>query len=95
MLVEQHAKEKVSWPDDHCLAVALTFDFQGGEDVRPDRNGRMNHEAWSQAEYGPKTGIWRILRILADNKVKASFMVCGGIAERYPEAVKAIVQQGH
>jgi peptidoglycan/xylan/chitin deacetylase (PgdA/CDA1 family) len=95
MLVEHHAKEKVSWPDDCRLAVALTFDFQGGEDVRPDRNGRMNHEEWTQAEYGPNTGIWRILRILAQNEVKASFMVCGGIAERYPEAVKAIVREGH
>ena len=95
MLVEHHAKEKVFWPDGCRLAVALTFDFQGGEDVRPDRNGRMNHEEWTQAEYGPNTGIWRILRILAENKVKATFMVCGGIAERYPEAVKAIVQKGH
>ena len=86
MLVEHHAKEKVFWPDGYRLAVALTFDFQGGEDVRPDRNGRTNHEEWTQAEYGPNTGIWRILRILEENKVKATFMVCGGIAERYPEA---------
>lgn len=95
MLTEHHAKERISWPDGKGLVVALTFDFQGGEDVRPDRNGRMNHEEWTQAEYGPNTGIWRILRILAENKVKATFMVCGGIAERYPDAVKAIVQKGH
>ena len=95
MLVEHHAQERTFWPDGCRIAVALTFDFQGGEDVRPDRNGRMNHEEWTQAEYGPNTGIWRILRILAENKVKATFMVCGGIAERYPEAVKAIVQKGH
>ncbi len=95
MLTEHHAKERISWPDGKGLAVALTFDFQGGEDVRPDRNGRMNHEEWTQAEYGPNTGIWRILRILGENKVKATFMTCGGIAERYPDAVKAIVQNGH
>ena len=77
------------------MAVALTFDFQGGEDIRPDRNGKIDHEAWTQAEYGPKTGIWRILRILEETRVKASFMTCGGIAERYPDAVRAIVQAGH
>lgn len=95
MLNEQHVKERTSWPDGYRLAVALTFDFQGGEDVKPDRTGKMNHEEWTQAEYGPNTGIWRILRILGENKVKATFMTCGGIAERYPEAVKAIVQNGH
>lgn len=95
MLIEHHAKKEISWPDGWRLAVALTFDFQGGEDVRPLKDGKINHEEFTQAEYGPNTGIWRILRILGENKVKATFMTCGGIAERYPEAVKAIVQNGH
>ena len=69
----------------------LSFDFQGGEDVRPDKNGKMNHEEYTQAEYGPNTGIWRILRTLAAQEVKATFLTCGGIAERYPEAVAAII----
>ena len=33
--------------------------------------------------------------ILAANEVKATFLTCGGIAERYPEAVAAIIAQGH
>lgn len=77
------------------MAVFLSFDFQGGEDVRPNKDGKINHEEYTQAEYGPKTGIYRILRILAAHEVKATFLTCGGIAERYPEAVAAIVAQGH
>lgn len=95
MLREHHVKGNARWPDGYRIAVALTFDFQGGEDVRPDRNGRINHEDWTQAEYGPNTGIWRILRILRESKVRATFMTCGGIAERYPEALRAIVHEGH
>ncbi|MBI2351561.1 MAG: polysaccharide deacetylase family protein [Deltaproteobacteria bacterium] len=95
MLNQHHAKEKIFWPDGSRLAVALTFDFQGGEDVRPLKDGKINHEEFTQAEYGPNTGIWRVLRILGENKVKATFLTCGGIAERYPEAVQAIVQNGH
>ena len=53
----------------------------------------MNHEEYTQGEYGPNTGIWRILRILSSHEVKATFLTCGGIAERYPEAVAAIVAQ--
>ena len=92
---ELHAKDEIFWPNDCRIAVALTFDFQDGEDVKPDRDGKMNHEEWTQAEYGPRTGIWRILRILEGEGAKATFMTCGAIAERYPEAVKAIVQKGH
>jgi len=94
MLKERHPKA-VCWPDGFRLAVMLTFDFQGGEDVKPLPDGKINHEEFTQAEYGPKTGIWRILRILEENQVKATFLTCGGIAERYPEAVKAIALKGH
>src|SRR5437773_8606093 len=92
---ELHFREKINWPDGYRMAVVLTFDFQCGEDVKPDRNGRINHEEYTQGEYGPNTGIWRILRILSLHEVKATFLTCGGIAERYPEAVAAIAAQGH
>ncbi len=95
MIKELHAEGKVFWPDDCRLAVTLVFDLQGGEEVKPLAGGKINHEEWTQGEYGPRTGIWRILRVLDENKIKATFLVCGAIAERYPEAVKAIVAQGH
>lgn len=95
MLKEHHAEGRISWPDGYRIAVALTFDFQGGEDVQALPNGKVNHEEFTQAEYGPRTGIWRILRILEQHRVRATFMTCGGIAERYPEAVKAISLKGH
>lgn len=87
--------DDISWPDGNKIAVTLTFDFQGGEDVRPLASGKINHEEYTQAEYGPATGIWRILRILKEHDVRATFLTCGGIAERYPEAVRAIVDSGH
>jgi peptidoglycan/xylan/chitin deacetylase (PgdA/CDA1 family) len=90
-----HAKGKIFWPEGRRIAVNLTFDFQGGEDVKPDQDGKINHEEWTQGEYGPRTGIWRILRILDEQGVKATFLTCGAIAERYPEAVRAIAQAGH
>ncbi len=92
---EHHFHGSFSWPDNKRIAVTLTFDFQGGEDVRPLPDGKINHEEYTQAEYGPNTAVWRILKILEDEGVKATFLTCGGIAERYPEAVKAIVAKGH
>ena len=95
MLKELHDNKNFSWPDGYRVGVTLTFDFQGGEDIRPLANGVMNHEEYTQAEYGPNTAIWRILGILKEEGVKATFMTCGAIAERYPEAVKAIIAAGH
>ncbi len=95
MLKDFHFNETIVWPEKQRVAVTLTFDFQGGEDVRPFPNGTIDNEEYTQCEYGPNTAIWRILRILAEEKVTATFMTCGGIAERYPDAVKAIVAAGH
>jgi peptidoglycan/xylan/chitin deacetylase (PgdA/CDA1 family) len=95
MIVENHANRKIFWPHNHRMTVAITFDFQGGEPVRPLPSGKMNNEDYAEGEYGPKTGIWRILRILDEVNVTTTFLTCGGIAERYPEALKAIAQQGH
>ena len=94
-ITENHAKGKIFWPENRRMTVAITFDFQGGEPVRPLANGKMNNEDYAEGEYGPKTGIWRILRMLDEVKIKTTFLTCGGIAERYPEAVKAIAEQGH
>src|SRR5918996_6667257 len=95
MLKEAHAKGKIFWPEGHRMTVAITFDFQGGEPVRPGPNGKMNNEDYAEGEYGPKTGIWRILRMLDEVNVRTTFLTCGGIAERYPAAVKAIGQPRH
>src|SRR5580692_4639726 len=95
MLKEYHHDGKFSWPDNRRVAIALTFDFQGGEDVRPGPDGKLDHEEYTQCEYGPHTAIWRILRILEEENVKATFLTCGAIAERFPDAVKAIVANGH
>jgi peptidoglycan/xylan/chitin deacetylase (PgdA/CDA1 family) len=92
---DYHYNDQIAWPDARRIAVTLTFDFQGGEDVRPLPSGKMDHEKYTQAEYGPNTAIWRILRILDEEAVKATFLTCGAIAERYPDAVKAIVAGGH
>jgi len=95
MITENHAKAKIFWPENRRMTAAITFDFQGGEPVRPLANGKMNNEDYAEGEYGPKTGIWRILRMLDAVKVKTTFLTCGGIAERYPDAIKAIAEQGH
>jgi peptidoglycan/xylan/chitin deacetylase (PgdA/CDA1 family) len=50
----------------------------------------MSHQA-----YGPRTGVPRILRMLARRGVRATFFIPGYTAERWPDAVRAIRDDGH
>jgi peptidoglycan/xylan/chitin deacetylase (PgdA/CDA1 family) len=49
----------------------------------------------SHQRYGPATGVPRLLRILAERGVMATFFVPGHSAERFPEAVAQILDAGH
>ena len=44
---------------------------------------------------GPSTLTPRVLDILAEEKVRATFFVLGSLVERYPDTVKRIVEEGH
>src|SRR2546425_4937638 len=49
----------------------------------------------SHQRYGPTTGVPRLLRILGERDVKATFFVPGHSAERFPEAVTRVLEAGH
>ena len=50
----------------------------------------MTHQA-----YGPRVGVPRLLELLADFGLKATFFVPGLTADRYPGTVVQIVEAGH
>ncbi len=50
----------------------------------------MTHQA-----FGPRVGVPRILALLAEYKVPATFFIPGLTAERYPETVAQVLEAGH
>ncbi len=50
---------------------------------------------WDSRECRVERNIERILAMLAERDVKATFFTLGWIAERYPQMVRQIVDQGH
>lgn len=50
----------------------------------------MTHQA-----FGPKVGVPRILGLLADYGIRATFFVPGVTALRYPDVIVSIAQAGH
>ena len=55
----------------------------------------IRRENWNGLECRVERNIGRILALLAEKDVKATFFTLGWIAERYPQVVKAIVDGGH
>ncbi len=88
---------KIEWPDGARIAVVVSFDYQaevgGGLWEFPD--GTPNYGQLTEASYGGRVGIWRLLDILEKHQVKGSFATCGMTAEQYPESCRAIVELGH
>jgi len=78
------------------IDACLTFDLDAeaailAEGARYARNaGVMSHQA-----YGPRVGVPRILDLLREYSLPATFFIPGLTAERYPQAVETILAAGH
>jgi peptidoglycan/xylan/chitin deacetylase (PgdA/CDA1 family) len=75
--------------------VALTFEHQSGEGAPRLPGDRPNFMVAGAMEYGARTGIWNILELLDNLNVKATFMICGVTAQKYPDSIKAAHAAGH
>ncbi|HWP47810.1 MAG TPA: XrtA system polysaccharide deacetylase [Candidatus Limnocylindrales bacterium] len=73
---------------------ALTFDVEDYYQV--EAFSRFIHfDTWDQYESRVTANTNKILEILAESRVKATFFVLGWIAERFPQIVKLISTEGH
>lgn len=84
------------WPGDIRCVVTLGFDIDGKSSwIGRDPTLAELPGVMSMAEFGPKTGVPRILKLLDDYDIKASFYVPGYVAETHEEMVKELVRRGH
>lgn len=83
-------------PDGFRAAAVITLDVDGESSVlfdAPDAVRRLSiitHQA-----YGPRVGVPRMLDILRRHGVLATFFVPGFTADRHPDVVRRIVDDGH
>jgi peptidoglycan-N-acetylglucosamine deacetylase len=78
------------------IQAILSFDVDAETPIlvegrrHADNAGVMTHQA-----YGPLVGVPRILDLLQEFRLPATFFVPGVTAERYPDAVEQILAAGH
>lgn len=92
------------WPQGKRVGVFVNIVLEGwteneapgvGPMGNPLRPGVRDTQAVSWAEYGPKVGAERLLRIVQDEEVHSTVLTSGIVAQRFPQLVKSIVDNGH
>ena len=73
---------------------ALTIDVEEWFQVANLRE-KISYEDWNRFESRVLLNIERILELLSIYKVKATFFILGWIAEKHPEVVTLIYENGH
>ena len=79
---------------DNPLTNALTIDVEDYFQVSAFAP-HIKRTEWNSLECRVERNVDRILEILANHKTKATFFTLGWIAERYPQLILRIVEQGH
>ena len=81
------------WPGEARAACAFTFDLDA--DTLWMARGVHEPVTLSQGRFGPVEALPRILAMLRGHEIRASFFIPAWVAERYPDAVRAIAEGGH
>jgi peptidoglycan/xylan/chitin deacetylase (PgdA/CDA1 family) len=87
--------QEIRWPEGKRCAVVLSFDLDAEYLWKVWLEREPTLIELSQGRYDVEVALPRVLRMLNKNNLKATFFVPGAVAERYPEAVKLIAEEGH
>jgi peptidoglycan/xylan/chitin deacetylase (PgdA/CDA1 family) len=82
-----------SWPGDARCAVALSFDCD--HETYELGSGRSSVGRLSWGEFGRRVGVPRILEVLSNRSVQASFFMPAVCSQIDPDETRRIVAEGH
>lgn len=86
----------IKWPPGFRSAATLGFDMDDESvvlTVNPENRTRLS--VMSHQAYGAVTGMPRVLEMLKRLDLKATFFCPGYTAERYPDLVRRVRDEGH
>ena len=83
-----------SWPDDARVAVSLSFDFDT-EVAWLGSDGLSSPSYMSRGEYGARVGMPRILKLLDEHDIPASFFIPAMTMEIHPAVIQDILSRKH
>lgn len=96
--------QQCTWPNGKRIAVSVSVMFETwSEGTAPAysvqttqlKPGSVDHAAKAWSTYGGRVGVWRLIRMLDQLQIPATFFTNALCAQEYPDAVKQIVESGH
>jgi peptidoglycan/xylan/chitin deacetylase (PgdA/CDA1 family) len=90
-------RQPVPWPNGAKVAVAITFDMDADSLVHIEhpQDSITRVSTISMLKYGPQVGVPRILEGYRRYGLKQTFFVPAWCIEHYPQAVDAMIKDGH
>ena len=86
----------MSWLGDSAAVAVLSFDVDAESPILAQGRRYADHAmVMTHQAYGPLVGVPRLLELLDDFGIKATFFVPGLTADRYPQTVERIAAAGH
>jgi peptidoglycan/xylan/chitin deacetylase (PgdA/CDA1 family) len=80
------------WPNGARVAVGLSFDFDN--ETPSLRDGQTSPALMAQGQYGARAGLPRVLQLLDQFQIPATFFIPAMSAKIYPQSVKDILAKG-
>jgi peptidoglycan/xylan/chitin deacetylase (PgdA/CDA1 family) len=90
-------KNPVPWPNGAKCAACFTLDMDADSLIRiaHPKTAHTLASAASMLRYGPQVAVPRILDTYRHFGIRQTFFVPGWCAEQYPQAVEAMLRDGH
>jgi peptidoglycan/xylan/chitin deacetylase (PgdA/CDA1 family) len=86
----------MSWLGSSAALAVLSFDVDAESAILAHGRRYADHAmVMTHQAYGPNVGVPRLLQLLTDVEVTATFFIPGLTADRYPQTVEAIAAAGH
>jgi peptidoglycan-N-acetylglucosamine deacetylase len=90
------AMTTTSWHGDAAAIATLTFDVDAETPILAAGRRFADHlMTMSHQSYGPDVGVPRILDMLDELGISATFFIPGWVAEQRPSLARSIVDRGH
>jgi peptidoglycan-N-acetylglucosamine deacetylase len=86
----------MSWLGGSAAVAVLSFDVDAESPILAQGRRYADHAmVMTHQAYGPLVGVPRLVELLDDFGIKATFFVPGLTADRYPQTVERIAAAGH
>ncbi|MGH7834613.1 MAG: polysaccharide deacetylase family protein, partial [Candidatus Binatia bacterium] len=82
-----------SWPDELGTSKSLQSEARRG--LPSDAKFKRDIASITDRQYGERVGIYRVLEVLRQEGIKASFFVNGHTVETFPGVMRQILAGGH